>query len=151
MKYSVTNVKAMSETDVYERLRAKISAWPVRVPRTREVMKILRILFTEEEAEFLTHFEAPYQDRETMDQIVERTGKPREKARAMVDSLVTEGLLFRFTSKSDGNVYYSLMPMIPGIFEYYFVSVRDSDEKTESDRTFRKILYERGWHGRRRF
>ncbi len=138
MRYSVTNVKTMSETDVYERLRAKISAWPIRVPRTREVMKILRILFTEEEAEFLTHFEAPYQDRETIGQIVERTGKPREKVRAIVDSLVTEGLLFRFTSKSDGSVYYSLMPMIPGIFEFYFSSGRDSDKKREVGELFEK-------------
>ena len=80
--------------------------------------EILRILFTEEEAEFLTHFTAPYQDPETMDQIVERTGSPREKVQTIVDNLVSRGLLFRFTSKSDGNVYYSLMPMIPGIFEF---------------------------------
>jgi len=128
----------MTEADVYERLREKISSWPIRVPRTREVMEMLRILFTEEEAEFLTHFTAPYQDRETMDQIVERTGKPRKKVQAIVDRLVSRGLLFRFTSKSDGNVYYSLMPMIPGIFEFYFSSGRDSDEKRKVGELFEK-------------
>jgi len=128
----------MAEADVYERLREKISLWPIKVPRAREVMEMLRTLFTEEEAEFLTHFTAPYQDAETIDQIVEKTGKPRKKVQEIVDRLVSRGLLFKFTSKRDGNVYYALMPMIPGIFEFYFVSVRDSDEKRKVSELFEK-------------
>jgi len=128
----------MTETDVYEKLREKISSWPIRVPRSKEVMEVLRILFTGEEAEFLTHFTAPYQDPETMDQIVERREEPREKVQAIVDRLVLRGMLFKFTSKTDGNVYYSLMPMIPGIFEFYFSSGRDSDEKRKVAELFEK-------------
>jgi len=128
----------MAEADVYEKLREKISLWPIKVPRAREVMEMLRTLFTKEEAEFLTHFTAPYQDPETMDQIVERTGKPQKKVQAIVDRLVSRGLLFRATSKRDGNVYYSLMPIIPGIFEFYFSSGRDSDEKRRVAELFEK-------------
>jgi len=134
----------MAEADVYEKLREKISLWPIKVPRAKEVMEMLRILFTKEEAEFLTHFTAPYQDPETMDQIVERTGKPRKKVQAIVDRLVSRGLLFRFTSKRDGNVYYSLMPMIIGIFEFYFVSVRESDEKRKVAELFEKYYVSGG-------
>jgi len=134
----------MAEADVYEKLRKKISLWPIKVPRTRETMEMLKTIFTEEEAEFLTHFTAPYQDAETMDQIVERTGKPRKKVQAIVDRLVSRGLLFRFTSKRDGNVYYSLLPMVPGIFEYYFVSVRDSDEKRKVAELFEKYYMSGG-------
>jgi len=65
-------VKIVSAADIYERLREKISSWPVRVPKTKEVDEMLRVLFTEEEAEFLTHFTAPYQDGQTFDQIVEK-------------------------------------------------------------------------------
>jgi len=128
----------MVEADVYEKLREKISLWPIKVPRARETIEMLRILFTKEEAEFLTHFTGPYQDAETMDQIVEKTGKPRKKVQAIVDRLVSRGLLFKFTSKRDGNVYYSLMPMIPGIFEFYFASGRDSDEKRKVSELFEK-------------
>ena len=119
----------MTEADVYEKLRKKISLWPIKVPRTRETIEVLRTLFTEEEAEFLIHFTAPYQDPETMGQIVEKTGKSQEKVQAIVDRLILRGLLFRYTSRRDGQVYYSLMPMVPGIFEFYFSSGRDSDEK----------------------
>jgi len=122
-------VDAMSTVDVYEKLREKISSWPLRVPKTRELMEMLKVLYTAEEAEFLTHFTAPYQDGQTLDQMVERTRKPREKVQAIVDHLVSRGLLFRFTSRRDGLVYYTLMPLIPGIFEFYFSSGRDSDEK----------------------
>ena len=128
----------MAEADVYEKLREKISLWPIKVPRAREAMEMLRTLFTEEEAEFLTHFTGPYQDAETMNQIVEKTGKPQKKVQAMVDRLVSRGLLFKFTSKRDGNVYYALEPMIPGIFEFYFVSVPDSDEKRKVSELFEK-------------
>jgi Pyruvate/2-oxoacid:ferredoxin oxidoreductase delta subunit len=128
----------MVKADVHERLRKKISQWPIKVPRTRETIQFLKMLFTEEEAEFLTHFTAPYQDAEPLEQIVEKTGEPRETVQAIVDRLVSRGLLFRFTSKRDGNVYYSLMPMVPGIFEFYFVSVRDSDEKRKVSELFEK-------------
>jgi ferredoxin len=134
----------MAEADVYEKLREKISLWPIKVQRTRETMEMLRTLFTEEEAEFLTHFTAPYQDAETMDQIVERTGNPQEKVQAIVDRLVSRGLLFRFTSKRDGNVYYSLEPMFPGIFEFYFSSGRDSDEKRKVAELFEKYYMSGG-------
>jgi Pyruvate/2-oxoacid:ferredoxin oxidoreductase delta subunit len=128
----------MTKDGVYEELREKISLWPIRVPRTKEVTEMLRILFTEEEARFLTHFRAPYQDPETIDQIVEKTGKSQERAQAIVDRLVSRGLLFRFTSKRDDNVYYSLMPMVPGIFEFYFSSGRASDEKLKVGELFEK-------------
>jgi len=119
----------MKEADVYEELREKISLWPIKIPRMKETLDLLRILFTEDEAEFLIHFTAPYQDSETMDQMVERTGKSQKEVEALVDRLVSRGLIFKYTSKRDGEVRYSLLPMVPGIFEFYFSSGRDSDEK----------------------
>lgn len=130
--------KAMSKTDVYERLREKISMWPIRTPRTKEVMEILKILFNKEEAEFLTHFTAPYQDPETIEQMAEKTGKTIDDVQGIVNGLVSRGLLFKFTSKRDGNVYYSLMPMVPGIFEFYFSSGGDSKEKQKVGELFER-------------
>jgi len=128
----------MVEADIYENLRQKISSWPVRVPKTRELMEMLKVLFTVEEAEFLTHFTAPYQDGQTMDQLIEKTAKQREKIQSIVDRLVSRGLLFKYTSRRDNMVYYTLMPMIPGIFEFYFSSGRDSDEKQKVAELFEK-------------
>jgi Pyruvate/2-oxoacid:ferredoxin oxidoreductase delta subunit len=134
----------MSEINVYEVLREKISTWPIRVPKAKEVIEILKILFTEEEACFLIHFSAPYRDPETMEEMVERTGEPFERVKAIVDRLVSRGLLFRFTSKSDGNTYYSLMPMVPGIFEFYFSTGGDSLEKQKVGELFEKYYINGG-------
>lgn len=134
----------MGDVDVYEGLREKINLWPIRTPRTKEVMEILRILFNEEEAEFLIHFTAPYQDPETIEQMVEKTGKPKEKVQAIANRLVSRGLLFKFTSKRDGKVYYSLMPMVPGIFEFYFSSGGDSPEKRKVGELFERHYFSGG-------
>ena len=117
------------ETDVYEKLRSKVSSWPVRVPRTTELMEMLKVLYTPEEAELLTQFTAPYQDGQTIDQLATKAGKPQERVQAMIDHLVCRGLLFKYVSKKDKQTYYTLMPLVPGIFEFYFSSGRDSDEK----------------------
>ncbi|UCH31523.1 MAG: 4Fe-4S dicluster domain-containing protein [Candidatus Bathyarchaeota archaeon] len=119
----------MEEIDIYEKLRRKVSLWPIKVPRIKEALELFKILFTEEEAKFLAHFTAPYQDSETFDQIVEKTGKSRKEVKLLVDSLVSKGLLFKYTRKKDGQVHYSLLPMAPGIFEFYFASGPDSDKK----------------------
>ncbi|MGD8566137.1 MAG: 4Fe-4S dicluster domain-containing protein [Candidatus Bathyarchaeota archaeon] len=119
---------------VYERLREKISLWPIKIPRSKATQALLKILFTEEEAKFLVHFTAPYQDPKTIDQIVEMTKEPREKVETLINRLVTKGLLFRYTSKRDGQVYYCLLPMAPGIFEFYLVSTSDSDEKRKASK-----------------
>jgi electron transport complex protein RnfB len=129
----------MVEIDAYEKLRRKVSLWPIKVPRTKETLELFRILFTEKEAEFLAHFTAPYQDSETFDQIVERTGKPQKEVECLVDRLVSKGLLFKYTSRKDGQVHYSLLPMAPGIFEFYFASGPDSDTKRKVAKLMEKF------------
>ena len=114
-----------------------MNSWPIRVPRTKEVMELFKVLYTREEVEFLTHFSIPFQDTKTMDQIVEKTGKPREKIQEIIDRLTLRGLLLWFKGR-DGTVYYALTPMVPGIDLTYFASGRDSDEKRKAAKLFDK-------------
>jgi len=134
----------MPEADIYEKLREKISLWPIKIQRTREAMEMLKTLFTKKEAEFLTHFTVPYQDAETIDQIAEKTGKPRKKIQAMVDRLVSRGLLFKYTSRRDGQAYYSLAPAVPGFLDFYFASGIDSDETRKVGELWEKYLMSGG-------
>nr|MDO8082877.1 4Fe-4S dicluster domain-containing protein [Candidatus Freyarchaeota archaeon] len=129
----------MAESDIYEELREKLNLFPVRVPRTKELMEMLKVVYTPEEAEFLAHFSAPLQNPETIDQIVKKTGKPREKIQEIIEGLVSRGLLYRFKS-SDGTIYYTLPPIVPGFDLYYFSSGRDSDEKRKAAKLFDKYF-----------
>ncbi len=130
-------VGILTEADIYEKLREKMNSFPVRVPRSNEVIELFKVVYSREEAEFLAHFSAPLQDPETMDQIVEKTGKPREKIEEIVDRLTSRGLLLRFRGR-DGTIYYTMMPMVPGFDLYYFSSGRDSDEKRRAAKLFDK-------------
>lgn len=125
----------MKEGEIYEKLREKMNRFPVRVPRTGEITEMLKVLYTPEEAEFLVHFTAPFQDPETMDQIVEKMGKPRERVQKIIDSLILRGLLYRFKTR-DGTVYYTMMPLVPGLELYYFSSGSESDEKRKAAELF---------------
>lgn len=123
--------------DVYERLREKLNLFPLRVPRTKELMEMLEVVYTPEEAELLAHFSAPFQNPETMDQIVEKMEKPREKIQEIVDGLVLRGLLYRIKG-GDCSLYYTLLPIVPGFDLLYFSSGRDSDEKRKAAELFDK-------------
>ncbi|MFB0560346.1 MAG: ATP-binding protein [Candidatus Lokiarchaeia archaeon] len=127
----------MTEEDVHERLREKMNRFPVRVPRTKEIIEMLKVLYTPEEAEFLAHFSGPFQDPGTMNQIAEKIGKSLEATQKIIDSLISRGLIYRFKSK-DGTIYYTLMPLVPGLELYYFSSGGDSDEKRKAAKLFDK-------------
>jgi ferredoxin len=118
-------------SDGYEALRRTMSLWPIRTPDNPEVMKILKRLYTLEEAEFLVQaFSAPYQDVKTSQEIAEKTGTPQEEVESILDSLAEKGLVFRFKHWKSGNILYALLPMVPGVFEFYFSGLADSEEKT---------------------
>ena len=126
-------------SDVYEELRRKMNLWPIRTPNTPEVMEILKQLYTEKEAEFLVEvFSAPYQDMKTSQEIAEETGNPEQEVKAILDSLAQKGLVFRFKHWKTHNTCYSLLPIVPGLFEFYFSGLADSEEKTRIASLFEK-------------
>jgi len=48
--------------DYYELLRQRMDTWPTRTPKSTGIMKILKELFTEEEAEILSYFKGSFID-----------------------------------------------------------------------------------------
>lgn len=113
-------------SDVYEALRRKMNLWPIRTPKAPEVMEILRTLYSEEEAAFLVNvFSAPYQDAKTSEEIANDTGKPQKEVEELLDSLAQRGLVFRFPHWKTGDTCYSLFPIVPGLFEFYFSGLAD--------------------------
>ncbi len=65
--------------DYYELLRLRMDRWPTRTPKSPDIRKILRELFTEEEAEVLSYFKAPFMDMATPLELSERSGKAVER------------------------------------------------------------------------
>jgi Pyruvate/2-oxoacid:ferredoxin oxidoreductase delta subunit len=105
--------------DYYELLRQRMDKWPTRTPKSADIMKILKELFTPEEAEILSHFHAAVMDQASPIEIAERSGKPLEKVIETLHSLADRGLMFRI-GKSRKRAKFLVWPTVIGIFEFVF-------------------------------
>ena len=115
--------------DYYELLRQRMDKWPTRTPKSIGIKKILKELFTEEEAELLSYFKGPFIDLASPIEISQRSGKPVENIIEICNSLAQKGLLFKL-GKSRKRAKFSILPTIIGIFEYVFSNAKIySDDK----------------------
>lgn len=116
-------LEASSQEDFYELLRSKMDRWPTRTPKSPDIKKILKELFTDEEAEVLSYFEGPFMDLATPLEMSQRSGKPEERVVELFNSLAERGLLFKM-GKSRKRSKFTLLPTIIGIFEFTFSNAK---------------------------
>lgn len=135
----------MAPDDIYERLRLKLSQWPVKMPASPRITSILKMLFTTEEVELLLSdsFSAPYKDQKTIEQVSSEQNLSVEYVKKIMDSLVTKGLLFRFHHNKSNKIYYSLLPVLPGFFEFYLVGEPSEDVRNKFSRLFEDYYKEK--------
>ncbi|MFX1450753.1 MAG: ATP-binding protein [Promethearchaeota archaeon] len=115
----------MSE-DVFEKLREKISVSPLKLPKKKQILEILKTLYTEEEANIIIeNFGMPFFDRFAPKRIAKKLGKDPEEIEAMFEELVKKGLLFKAGKK------YSNLPLLPGMMEGFFSSKKSSNKDKE--------------------
>jgi electron transport complex protein RnfB len=108
--------------DVYERLAQHLDDLPAGFPRTPErvELKLLKRLFTEEEAELACHLRLAFESSAT---IAQRAGQPTEPVAGRLAEMSRKGLCFRI-ERSD-KVQYMASQYVIGIWEYH---VNDLDE-----------------------
>ncbi|MFB0563048.1 MAG: 4Fe-4S binding protein, partial [Candidatus Lokiarchaeia archaeon] len=132
--------------DVYEILRQKINRWPVKAPKSKDMLKLLSIVYTPEEAEFISSaFNTPLIDAKTVEQVAEETGKDIDYVKNVFERLASKGALFEFTSSRDGKTYYSMLPYVAGIFELHMNDGVITDEKREFARIHEKMYNHWGY------
>ncbi len=105
----------MNSDTVYERLREHLDNLPVGYPKTESgvEIRILKRLFTEEEAEMATHLTyIP----ETAEQIAQRANWEVEEIKPLLERLADKGLIFR--SHKRGITQYRAEWFAIGIYEH---------------------------------
>lgn len=105
---------------VYQKLRKQLDQYSVGYPTTESgiEIKILKKLFTEEEAEiFLQLSMLP----ETSEAIALRAGSDLSQIDALLDEMSKKGLVYRHIK--GGTVKYGAVPFIEGIYEYQVKSM----------------------------
>ncbi len=101
--------------DVYERLRQHLDSMATGYPKTETgvEIRILKRLFTEEEADFFTKLspglEAPADT-------ARRLGLDPDETAVRLEAMARKGLLFR--SRKGEQVRYAAVPFLVGIFEF---------------------------------
>lgn len=110
-----------SQKDNYEIVRQKMKLGPIFAPKHPKVDKLLRIFWNEEEIEILAQFnscDTPTALRE----LVERTSKSKEELKEILKEPLRKKTISQVGSK------YTLLPLLPGIFEQYYIERQDTEE-----------------------
>ncbi len=111
----------MSEVDNYEVVRQKLALGPLTTPKHRKIRKLLKIFWNEEEINLLSHFR-PADEYNSLKQLQERSGLPKDEIKQILRKSLRKGTIYRRGTK------YCLEPVLPGIFERYFQRSRDTEE-----------------------
>ncbi|HBC46058.1 MAG TPA: 4Fe-4S ferredoxin [candidate division Zixibacteria bacterium] len=106
--------------DLYRKLGKKIDGMTVRAPWNEAFYAILKELYTSEEAEVV--IKLPY-GIATLDQVIQATGIEKTKLKKLLDSLSVKGLIMDIWMK--GQFYYTISPMVVGIFEFTMMRTGD--------------------------
>ncbi len=101
--------------DVYSKLARHLDEMPVGAPMSDELLGILRILFTPEEAELGAKL--PFMNAD-LDSLSGITGMPPGELEGMLDGMVAKGTVFR--SSKGGATKYRLLPTVVGFSETPF-------------------------------
>lgn len=133
----------MTEIDVlYDNLRLLLSAGDsLPLPKHELTEKLLRNLYSEEEASIISASFDDIREEQNTDQISEKYCiKDKNILKQMLDQMVYKGTLF---SKKESTYY--MMPYLPGVFEAYFMALRDIHERLKevgkAHRGLRKINF----------
>ncbi|MHA1379771.1 MAG: ATP-binding protein [Candidatus Helarchaeota archaeon] len=141
-----------NEIDVYEKLRNSITRWPIRAPKSKNLTKLLKLIFTPEEAEIMSFFKQPMVDqiapKKLVKRVLDKTDKySEEKILKIADNLAKRGMLHRscrISKTGKESIRYYIWPMVIGIFEWFFSKVGMNDG-TYPEETIKNVtkLFER--------
>lgn len=99
--------------DVYERLRELLDASPVGAPASPIFDKILKLLFTPQEAELAIHMTL---FPKTLTAIAAAAGTRADEAERLLEAMADKAVIF--CQEKEDEKLYSLLPTIPGLFEF---------------------------------
>ena len=127
--------------DGYDALMALLDKFPTGAPPTANLRRILEVILSEEEAGLAARL-MPHPFREKLVKICERLGQPPEYLQPKLERMADKGVVYAETR--DGERHYSILPLVPGIFELQFMKGLYDEKSKELARLFNDYYFE-GW------
>ncbi len=126
--------------DVYYQLREKLNTHPAGAPDRPQIMEILPLLFTPEEAAFALQLPLAPQP---VEEIANKMKRPVDEVTYMCERLADKGLVFTFEAR--GQRLYMLLPIAPGIFEFPIMKHKHLNFDFQRLGQLWQQYYEDGW------
>ncbi|MFW2365020.1 MAG: 4Fe-4S dicluster-binding protein [Desulforhopalus sp.] len=114
----------------------RLNKYPIGLPDSDKLRRILAILFTEEEAYVASRF--PLEEA-TIKELVRATGWQQEKLEKKLDEMAEKGLVFE--TRYGGKSFYVLMPGLIGFFEFSFMKQRNDLPVAELAQLMHEYLF----------
>ena len=128
----------MTEIDYYEQVRQNLELGPIHAPKHKKIMKLMKVFWDEDEIKILSHFDKVGQWI-SLGKLEEKTGIPKSEIKRILARSIEIGTLAKKGAR------YSLIPLLPGIFEKYYIVRKDTEEnQKKAARLYRDIMKEIG-------
>ncbi|MFX1501684.1 MAG: ATP-binding protein [Promethearchaeota archaeon] len=111
----------MTEVDNYEIVRQKLQIGKITTPKHKKTLELMKIFWNKEEIKILSHFNKVGINT-SLKELNKRTRLSEEKLEEILRKPARYGTILRFGSN------YRLLPLVPGVFEMYFIRRKDSEE-----------------------
>lgn len=115
----------------------RLNRYPIGLPDSDKLRRILAILFSEDEAYVASCF--PLQEA-TIKELVRATGWTQEKLEPMLDTMADKGLVMDLAYNK--KQYYLLMPGLIGFFEFSFMKRRQDLPVEELAQLMHEYMFE---------
>ncbi len=116
----------MTQVDYYELVRQKMNIGQkggggLGAPKHEKVIEFLKVIWTEEDVELLNHFDGVGKFL-SAEKIAARSGLEVPDVKKILDRIEGIGTIVQFGGQ------YGLIPFVPGVFELYYLTRKDSEE-----------------------
>ena len=125
----------MTQADYYEIVRQKLAIGPLQAPKHEKILELLKVFWDEETIRVLSFFPnagTPI----SPDEVAEKAGIPKQEVKKLLKQANKRRTLARIGTK------FSLMPLLPGIFEAYFIARQDTEENLKAAAQIFRYLFE---------
>ena len=125
----------MTEVDLYDVVRQKLECGPLKVPKHEKITELLKVLWDEDVIKVLSYFPAVSKGETTVKELIEKSGLEKDFIRKALKKAVSKKTIVK-----KGRTY-ELAPLLPGIFEAYYIARQDTEENlNKAAKLFRYIF-----------
>jgi H+/Na+-translocating ferredoxin:NAD+ oxidoreductase subunit B len=131
--------KGENTMDGYDQLLEVVSKFPVPIPKTENLRKILEIILTEEEAGLAA--KVPNSPMKiSLTKYCEKNGVEPEIVRPVFESMADKGVIW--TKEKNGEPMYALFPLAPGFIEFQFMKGETDARSKKLAEVFHEYYFE---------